>query len=325
MKVLSLFSGIGAFEKALKNLGANYELVNYCEIDEWASKSYSQIHNVSEDLNLWDVTTIDTNKLPKDIDLLTHGSPCQDFSIAGDQEGGDKDSGTRSSLMWETVRIIEDIKPKIIIWENVKNVLNPKHIHNLEAYIKSLNELGYNSCYQVLCAKDYGMPQNRERLFCVSIRKDIDHGKFKFPNPVKLDKVIKDFITDFDSPRKVNKTLLPYFADEWKREYNSPSGCIKVFDGECQGIFNSDYTNKRIYSMYGVCPTITCNNSINISELKGKLNTIESWRLMGFTDEDYNKASATGIPEGQLKKQAGNSIVVNVAQAILRQIFCSNK
>lgn len=188
MRVLSLFSGIGAFEKALSRIGINYELINYCEIDKHASKSYSQIHNIDEDLNLWDVTTIDSSKLPKNIDLLTHGSPCQDFSLAGKQAGGDKNSGTRSSLMYETVRIVEDIKPKIIIWENVKNVLSKKHKHNFDAYIESLNELGYNSYYQVLNAKEFGIPQNRERVFIVSIRKDIDDGNFKFPNgfPLKL-------------------------------------------------------------------------------------------------------------------------------------------
>ena len=97
MKVLSLFSGIGAFEKALSRIGLKYEVVNYCEIDKHASKSYSAIHNVSEDLNLWDVTTIDTSKLPNDIDLITHGSPCQSFSIAGQQEGGDK--GSKNSVL----------------------------------------------------------------------------------------------------------------------------------------------------------------------------------------------------------------------------------
>ena len=114
LRVLSLFSGIGAFEKALSDLNINYELVNYCEIDKHASKCYSLIHDVSENLNLWDVTKIDTNKL-SDFDLITHGSPCQSFSIAGKQDGGEKGSGTRSSLLWETVRIVQAKKPKYVI------------------------------------------------------------------------------------------------------------------------------------------------------------------------------------------------------------------
>ena len=106
LKVLSLFSGIGAPEKALERLNIDYELINYCEIDKYASKSYSIIHNVSEDLNLGDITKIDIDKL-RDFDLLTHGSPCQDFSAIGKQAGGDIGSETRSSLMWNTVEIIK--------------------------------------------------------------------------------------------------------------------------------------------------------------------------------------------------------------------------
>ena len=145
MKLLSLFSGIGAFEKALKNLNIDYELVNYCEIDKYASKSYSLIHNVSEDKNLGDITKIDISKLPKDIDLITHGSPCQDFSIAGKQAGGNKDSGTRSSLMYETIKIVDYTKPKYVLWENVKNILSKNHRHNFDAYIKTMEQLGYKN------------------------------------------------------------------------------------------------------------------------------------------------------------------------------------
>lgn len=135
MKVLSLFSGIGAFEKALKNLNIDYELVNYCEIDKYASKSYSLIHNVSEDKNLGDITKVDENKLPKDIDLITHGSPCTSISLVGLQKGANEGSGTPSSLMWETMRIVKSTSPKYIIWENVKNVLSKRHKQNFDKYI----------------------------------------------------------------------------------------------------------------------------------------------------------------------------------------------
>ena len=108
--------------------------------------------------------------LPNDIDLITHGSPCQNFSLAGLQAGGDKGSKTQSSLMWNTVDIVKVTKPKYIVWENVKNLLSDKHKHNFEGYLDSMLELGYNSYYKVLNAKDYGIPQNRERVFTVSIR-----------------------------------------------------------------------------------------------------------------------------------------------------------
>lgn len=194
LKVLSLFSGIGAFEKALERQGIEYQLVNYCEIDKYASKAYSLIHNVSEQMNLGDITKIDTFELDDDIDIITHGSPCQDFSVAGKQAGGDEGSNTRSSLMWNTVDIVKHVRPKVVLWENVKNLLGKKHRHNFDSYIQIMDELGYNSYYQVLNAKDYGIPQNRERVYTISIRKDIDSGDFKFPEPFELKLRLKDML-----------------------------------------------------------------------------------------------------------------------------------
>lgn len=251
IKVLSLFSGIGAFEKALKRVGIDCELVNYCEIDKHASKSYSEIHNVSEDLNLWDVTTIDTNKLSRDIDLLTHGSPCQSYSVAGKQEGGDKGSGTQSSLMWETVRIIEDVKPKIIIWENVKNVLSQKHKHNFDAYIESLNNLNYNSYYKVLNAKDYGIPQNRERIFVISIRKDIDDGNFKFPEGFPLALRLKDVLDEVVDEKYYLKQK---DTEKFKMVITSgKNGCQQV--GFLDRPTTHEFSN-RIYSTDGIARTL---------------------------------------------------------------------
>lgn len=165
LKVLELFAGIGACSKALTNLGIEHEIVDAVEIDKYAIKSFNAIHGTNfepQDITKWD----------KDLecDLIMHGSPCQDFSVAGRNAGGDKDSGTRSSLMYETLRIVEKLQPKYVIWENVKNLLSKKHRHNFDAYIEAMDKLGYKSFYQVLNAKDYGVPQNRERVFTVSIR-----------------------------------------------------------------------------------------------------------------------------------------------------------
>jgi DNA (cytosine-5)-methyltransferase 1 len=114
MKYLSLFSGIGAFEKALNNINIDYKLEGFSEIDKYAIKSYCTIHDVDESLNLGDITQIDIEKLPTDIDLITHGSPCQDFSVAGTNKGGDEGTNTRSSLMWNTVEIVKHCKPKYV-------------------------------------------------------------------------------------------------------------------------------------------------------------------------------------------------------------------
>ena len=198
MKVLSLFSGIGAFEKALDVLKIPYELVGYCEIDKYASKSYSAIHDVPETMNLGDITKIDEKALPKDIDLITYGFPCQDISLAGKQKGLFNEDGTqtRSGLFFEALRIIEESQPRVAIAENVKNLTGKKFNAQFQIVLASLEAAGYNNYWQVLNAKDYGIPQNRERVFIVSIRKDIDTGNFKFPEPFPLELRLKDMLED---------------------------------------------------------------------------------------------------------------------------------
>ena len=191
MRVVELFAGIGACSKALKRIGIDIEIVDAVEIDKYAIASFNAIHNTNfetQDITTW-------NKDLKDIDLITHGSPCQDFSVAGKQAGGDLGSGTRSSLMYETIRIVGKIRPKYVLWENVKNILSKKHKHNFDAYIETMKVLGYNSYYKVLNAKDYGIPQNRERVYTVSIRKDIDSG-YEFPETVDLKTKVKDALED---------------------------------------------------------------------------------------------------------------------------------
>ena len=198
MKVLSLFSGIGAFEKALDNLQIPYELAGFSEIDKYAVKSYCAIHGVDESMNLGDITKIDEKALPKDIDLITYGFPCQDISLAGKQKGLFNNDGTqtRSGLFFEALRIIEATKPKIAIAENVKNLTGKKFKEQFELVLKSLEEAGYSNYWKVLNAKDYGIPQNRERVFIISIRKDIDDGEFEFPEGFPLELRLKDMLDD---------------------------------------------------------------------------------------------------------------------------------
>lgn len=188
IKLLELFGGIGAYSNALKRLNIPFEIVDYVEIDKYAVKSYNAIYGTNfepQDITTWDKDI--------EVDLIMHGSPCQDFSLAGKQAGGDKDSGTRSSLMYETLRIVGKLKPKYVIWENVKNILSQKHIHNFNAYLGVMEELGYTNYYQVLNAKDYGIPQNRERVFTVSI---LNNEYFAFPPKQELKLRLKDMLED---------------------------------------------------------------------------------------------------------------------------------
>lgn len=198
MRTLSLFSGIGAFEKAIVECGLSFELVGYSEIDKYASKSYSAVHGIPETMNLGDITKIDEQSLPKDIDLVTYGFPCQDISLAGKQKGLFNEDGTqtRSGLFFDALRIIEATQPRVAIAENVKNLVGKKFKEQFEIVLDSLENAGYNNYWKVLNAKDYGIPQNRERVFIVSIRKDIDNGMFTFPEGIPLELRLKDMLED---------------------------------------------------------------------------------------------------------------------------------
>lgn len=190
LKVLELFAGIGACSKALTNLGIEHEIVDAVEIDKFAIKSFNAIHGTNfepQDITKWD----------KDIkvDLIMHGSPCQDFSVAGRNAGGDEGSGTRSSLLYETLRIVEKIQPDIVIWENVKNLLSKRHKHNFEAYLDRMSDMGYDSTAKVMNAKNYGVPQNRERVFTISIKRGSKLVKsYLWPTPFQLEKRLKDIL-----------------------------------------------------------------------------------------------------------------------------------
>lgn len=381
LEVLELFGGLGACSKALERLGVEHKIVDCVEIDRFAVKSFNAIHGTNfepQDITKWD----------KDIkvDLIMHGSPCQDFSIAGIGRGGDEGSGTRSSLMYETLRIVEKLRPKYVIWENVKGVLSKKHKHNFDAYQERMAELGYKNYYQVLNAKDYGMPQNRERVFTVSI---LDGQEFHFPEPQPLTVWLKDTLEPvvdekyYLSGKKVAKVKMshPNSADDAR--------CVQVAD---LNYYNYDKMN-RVYSPEGLAPALETMGGGNrepkvaaekiagqalekglvspydvidtsyvrarLEELergtirkqnkqhnqifptvktdpKGygvcvdepdfcirRLTPLECWRLMGFDDDDFRKAEKINS-NTQLYKQAGNSIVVNVLEAILKNLLTNN-
>jgi DNA (cytosine-5)-methyltransferase 1 len=320
--VLELFGGIGACSKALENLGIDYEITDYVEIDKYATKSFNAIHGTNfdpQDITMWN----------KDIyvDLIMHGSPCQDFSIAGKQAGGNKNSGTRSSLMYETIRIVEKLQPKYVIWENVKNLLSKKHKHNFDAYLKTMEQLGYNNYYQILNAKDYGIPQNRERVFTVSIRKDIDKG-FVFPEKQPLKLKLKDMLENevdekyYLSEKQINRIK--------NSNYNQNKRRIQEKD-YCDTLCARDYKDPKVVEVFDFCydegvrfrkdkdlsPCLTCKvgssdcsgqpllNVNNVTEWNLRIRRLtpkECWRLMGFDDADFEKACKVNS-NSQLYKQ----------------------
>lgn len=188
IKIFETFAGIGTQRMALKNLGIDFEVIGISEIDKFAIKSYEAIHG--ETKNYGDIKNIDAETLP-DFDLFTYSFPCQDISLAGKMKGFDKNSETRSSLLWECEKIIKRKNPKYLLMENVKNLVSKKFKPHFEDWLKILEDLGYKNYWQVLNAKDYGVPQNRERVFCISI---LGGQSYKFPDPIPLTLRLKDLL-----------------------------------------------------------------------------------------------------------------------------------
>lgn len=186
LRLVEAFAGIGSQVQALKNIGIDVETVGIFEIDKYAIKSYEAIHG--EVTNFGDISKeVD---IPP-FDLFTYSFPCQDISNAGEKRGFEKGSGTRSSLLWECEKIIEKYRPPFLLMENVKALVSKKNLPNFEKWLALLESYGYTNYWQVLNAKDYGVPQNRERVFCVSV---LDGRSYNFPEPVPLEKHLVDII-----------------------------------------------------------------------------------------------------------------------------------
>ena len=359
MKLISLFSGIGAFEKALANLNIDHEVINYCEFDKYASESYSAIHGIDKRLNLGDITKVDISKLEKgSADLITYGFPCQDISLAGKQKGFEDENGnlTRSGLFFYAASIIGRIQPRIAVCENVKALVGKKFEKEFKIVLDTLDKMGYNNYWQVLNAKDYGIPQNRERVFVVSVRKDIDNGEFNFPKPFNLERKVADILeSKVDEKYYLSDRVINYFIkcngtdivepviyDDYNGRIKADQSVIGTLTTNCGNdaerngvkiIEYSEYSLKKIKANIvkgDIVGTITANamqsvNHDNCHLIQNnyrirKLTPKECWRLMGFDDKDIEKAQAVGISNTQLYKQAGNSIVVNVLMEIFKQL-----
>lgn len=308
IQILELFGGIGSPRCALRNLGIPVKSIDYVEIDEKAVRSYNAMFE--SDMKQSPQTVVGWNLQP---DILIHGSPCQDFSIAGHQKGADEGSETRSSLMWETVHIIEQMgrwKPKVVIWENVKNVLSKHMIHNFNRYLSYMEKLGYSNNYRLLDARDFGIPQARKRVFTVSVN---GNRQFNFDLMQKRPmRDIHDFLEEGDVQECYTVT--------------QPSVCESIGKkGIRRATVIGEYAN-----------TITTRQDRTPAQVidlgNGKyryLTELECWRLMGYSDEDFYAAKSTcEVETGKMNRtlyhQAGNSIVVPIFEEMFRVIFDSN-
>lgn len=286
-------------------MGIQTKAIDYVEIDEKAVRSYNAIF--SGELLYKTQSVLGWNLKP---DILIHGSPCQDCSIAGLQKGADEGTGTRSSLMWETIHIIQQMgqwKPKVVIWENVKGVRHKRMKANFQRYLDEMEKLGYTNSYRCLDARAFGVPQARERVFTISC---LNSKKF-----------------DFDRLRHTQMKPLQYFLqDEVSDNYVVTQPSILNAIGNKGGIKRAtiikDYTY-TITERQDRCPAqiIDCGN-----EKYRFLTELECWRLFGYTDEDYYAAEKVN-PKGNalvnrtLYRQAGNSIVVPIFEAIFEVLF----
>lgn len=216
LKVIELFAGVGAQRQGLKEANIDHEVVAISEIDKYAIKVYEKLHGNTP--NLGDITKIE--RLPK-ADLWTYSFPCTDISLSGKMLGFDKGSNTHSSLLWEVQRLLEIAKtnnelPKYLLMENVKNIVSKRFKSNFVEWISFLEELGYKNFYQILNSKDFNIPQNRQRVFMLSIRDD--KAEYSFPSPIPLSLKLKDMLEDeVDKKYYLSEKMLQFLNDETNR------------------------------------------------------------------------------------------------------------
>ena len=260
----------------------DWELVNYCEIDRWASLSYSMVNQCDESLNLRDVRTVTAETVrDRQVDLITYGFPCQDISIAGKQQGFVNDSGesTRSGLFFEALRIIKELRPRYAIAENVKALTSTKFKNEFATVLSSLEEAGYNNYWRVLNAKDYGVPQNRERVFIVSIRRDVDEGDFQFPDKEPLMLRLRDMLEPAESVDEkyylsTEREGVRRLIAELETRYSLPA-VAKIGEtpvlcqiGNIAKDPNREHIQDRIYDPSGLAPTL---NTVGGGNLEPKI------------------------------------------------------
>lgn len=305
VQILELFGGIGSPRCALRNLGIPTKAIDYVEIDEKAVRSYNSMF--SGDLQYKTQTVVGWNLKP---DILIHGSPCQDFSIAGRQKGADEGSETRSSLMWETIHIIEQMgkwKPKYVIWENVKNVKSKHMIANFVRYQKEMERMGYTNSHDVLDAREFGLPQARERVFTISC---LNGEKFNFDQLIRTPmKKIEEFLEENSKVPSVYDVTQPSVRNVIGKTGIRRATVIKDFAFTITT--RQDRTPAQV---------IDCGNG-----RYRYLTERECWRLQGYTDEDFERAKSVQKRRGRyytaLYHQAGNSIAVPIFENIFRKII----
>jgi len=371
VKIATMFSGIGAIEQALKRLGIKNEIIFASDNDVHVKKSYFANYKIDESRWYNDVKDINGDKYKDHLDLLVGGSPCQSFSMVGKRKGFED---TRGTLFYEFARIVKESQPKVFIYENVKGLINHDNGNTFEVIKSTFDELGYKYYYKLLNAKDYGIPQNRERIFVVGFKNNsID---FSFPQPTELEYTMQDFLEDYTDSKYFLKEKGIKFVTSSKnknKRYTQINGdimlCQKanqqfnwhgdfVFKLDNSGedfndfIFNVNEVEEKYYLSEKVKTYVLTSGTKNfktstntdleiarpilqsmhkmhragvdnyVTHNRGKIRKLtpkECLRLMGFKDDFKIVVSDT-----QMYRQAGNSIVVDVLIALLKQMDITN-
>ena len=286
LRVFEAFAGYGSQSIALRNLGIEHEVVAISEIDKYAIKAYEAIHGPT--LNLGDISKIKVEDIPVH-DLFTYSFPCQDLSVAGKQKG--LGEGTRSGLLYECEKVIEHCRPKYLLLENVKNLVGKKFKADFDKWLEYLEGLGYTNYWKVLNAKNYGVPQNRERVFVVSILGE--HEPFEWPTPIPLDKCIADILEDeVDDKYYLSEELTKKFVKENNTKEKIYENPILV-GGIGEKNFGKQYRQgNRVYDSNGIA---MCLTSQPVGNAGGNSYLYKVERLGGVFDDEKGKHQAGSV------------------------------
>lgn len=307
LSVLSLFSGIGAFEQALKMARIPFNLVNYCEVESDIARAYSLINNIPEDKNLGDIRNVDETKLA-DFDLMTYGFPCQDLSSLGLQKGFENEDGstTRSGLFFEAMRIAKYKKPSYMIAENVRALLSSKFVKEFGVMLNMLTGMGYNTYYRILNSKDYGLPHSRNRIFIVSIKEDCDDGRFVFPEPEPLTvSAVKQKETGVEDRNLYFGEHQAHCYNEMrlKKKYSSLDADVLICMNTKQGEHSSP--QNFFTDVHGV----------------RMLTAREMFKFQGFKEKFGDLLVKNGFSMNRIGYMLGNTISINPIVGILKNLF----
>lgn len=317
LKVLELFGGIGAPRKALENLGIDVKSIDYVEILPHAVSAYNSMFDNTykpQDIRTWNLN----------VDVLIHGSPCQDWS-----KNGKNDVSTGRSILYErTLEILDkelNPRPKVVIWENVTGLVSKRHIDHFNHYLSSMERMGYKNKFKILNSKNYGMAQNRERIFTISVLED---REFEFPKEIELEKTLSHYIDTTIDPTEYllseNEMSLFFWKDgKLHIHENNKKGYREVNEFDSINIERPNSTTRRgrVGSQIVQTLTTSSNMAVYYDKTIRRLTPREHWRLMGFTDSDFDSIEQNDIPKSAQYKLAGNSIVVNVLECIFKELI----